>query len=347
MTTAAPGSPEFGLKLAMAGSSTVNPTPGLGAPLLLTTTLPLLAAKGSTATMLLFDQLVMAAAWPLKVTVPALAPKLVPVMVMLAPGSALDGDRAVMPGCTPNAIPLLGIPFTVTTTFPVKAAPAGTDVVMDPELQLVTVARAPSMLTLLLPWAGLKFAPVIVSGAPTVPEVADKLEIPGAVPTVTSLPAREGSPMLTLMLRENTGSIIPTVKLTPLLCSPPLLTTTLPVVTELGTVATMLESDQLDAVAVWPLKVTVPALLPKLLPAIVTTAPGAPLAGLRLLMVGTSTVKLAPLLGNDPAVTTTFPLAAPLGTLMLMLALDQLELLDPRSRSGPLWSHSIWRGRIA
>jgi hypothetical protein len=89
----------------------------------------------------------------------------------------------------------------------------------------------------------------------------------------------------------------------------------------------MLESDHAVVVALWPLKVTVPAVLPKLLPEIVIEAPGEPLVGLRLLIVGTSTVNPAPLLCSEPAVTITLPLLAPLGTFALMLVFDQLEIV--------------------
>jgi len=114
-----------------------------------------------------------------------------------------------------------------------------------------------------------------------------------------------------------------TAKTDPLLCSPPLLTTTLPVVAPVGTATTILVSDQLVIVADCPLKVTVPALAPKLVPVIVIEAPGAPLDGVRLVMAGASTVKAIPLLDNVPAVTTTLPFVAPLGTTAVMLVLVQ------------------------
>jgi len=61
---------------------------------------------------------------------------------------------------------------------------------------------------------------------------------------------------------------------------------------------------QLVTVAAVKLKLTVllPWLLPKLDPAIVTDAPTAPDAGVRLAMVGAgTTVKLTPLLSSPPA----------------------------------------------
>lgn len=72
-----------------------------------------------------------------------------------------------------------------------------------------------------------------------------------------------------------------TVKLTPLPCTPPLLvTTTGPLLAPLGTIAVMLVPDHVEIVAPAPLKLTVPAVLPKELPEMLTEAPGSPLAGL-------------------------------------------------------------------
>jgi len=75
--------------------------------------------------------------------------------------------------------PLLAIPPTVTTTFPV-VAPDGTDVTRPVALQLVTVAVVPLNLTELAPCVDPKFVPVIVTAVPTGPELVDKLEIDGA-----------------------------------------------------------------------------------------------------------------------------------------------------------------------
>jgi|SRR5215470_10022935 len=78
-----------------------------------------------------------------------------------------------------------------------------------------------------------------------------------------------------------------TVKATPLLAIPLLpVTTTLPVLASVGTDVLMLPSLQLETVAVTPLKVTVPAVDPKLDPEIVTAAPALPDVGDKLLMFG-------------------------------------------------------------
>jgi hypothetical protein len=72
---------------------------------------------------------------------------------------------------------------------------------------------------------------VIVTAEPTTPEVGFKLVMLGA------------------------GTV--TVKLTPLLATPPTVTTTLPVVAPAGTEVTILVALQLVTVAIVPLKVTV------------------------------------------------------------------------------------------
>jgi hypothetical protein len=157
----------------------------------------------------------------------------------------------------------------------------------------------PLNVTLPLPWLEPKFEPDMVTVVPTVPDVGERLEMLGAATTV---------------------------KLTPLLATPPAaVTTTLPVVAPDGTTAVMLLALQLEIVAVFPLKATLPLpwLGPKFDPAITTDAPTAPVLGVKLLMLGAAvTVKETPLLVPPPlplTVTTTFPVVAPLGTVAVML----------------------------
>ena len=74
-------------------------------------------------------------------------------------------------GATVNSTPLLAVPNTVTTTFPV-VAPAGTVTTMLVALQLVTVVAAiPLNVTVLVPCVAPKFVPVMVIDTPTAPEV--------------------------------------------------------------------------------------------------------------------------------------------------------------------------------
>jgi len=79
-----------------------------------------------------------------------------------------------------------------------------------------------------------------------------------------------------------------TVKPTPLLATPPTVTTTFPVVAPLGTGATTLVALQLVGVATVPLNVTVlvPCVVPKFVPPIVTNTPTGPEVGERLVTVG-------------------------------------------------------------
>jgi hypothetical protein len=130
---------------------------------------------------------------------------------------------------TVKLTPLLATPPTVTTTFPV-VAPVGTDVTRLVALQLVTIAAVLLNVTVLLPCVEPKFVPVIVSAVPTDPEVVERLVILGV------------------------GT---TVKPTPLLATPPTVTTTFPVVAPVGTDVTRLTALQLVTVAAVPLNVIV------------------------------------------------------------------------------------------
>jgi len=123
-----------------------------------------------------------------------------------------------------------------------------------------------------------------------------------------------------------------TVKLLPLLLTPPTFTTTLPVVAPDGTVTAMLVSLQEVAVAVVPLNFTVlvPCVAPKLVPVIVTGAVTAPEVTERLVMLGDDepvTVNVTPLLEVPPLDTTTGPVVAPAGTAAVIAVLVQFDVL--------------------
>src|SRR5208337_2279785 len=110
-------------------------------------------------------QLVGVAAIPLNLTVlvPCVAPKFAPVIVTDAPTNPEVGFKLVMLGAgtvTVKLTPFLVTPPTVTTTFPV-VAPVGTGA------------------TMLVPCVAPKFAPVIVTDAPTNPEVGFRLVMLG------------------------------------------------------------------------------------------------------------------------------------------------------------------------
>jgi hypothetical protein len=126
----------------------------LATPPTVTTTFPVVAPAGTGTTMLLADQVVGAAAMPLKVTVldPWLAPKLLPLIVTAVAIGPLDGDRLVSVGVgmTVNESPLLASPPTATTTLPL-VAPTGTGTTMLVADQDVGVAAVPLNVTVLVP----------------------------------------------------------------------------------------------------------------------------------------------------------------------------------------------------
>ncbi len=118
-----------------------------------------------------------------------------------------------------------------------------------------------------------------------------------------------------------------TVKFTALLARPPTVTTTFPLVAPAGTGTVMLVALQLVGVAAVPLNVTVlvPCDAPKFAPPIVTDVPTVPELGVKLVMLGgTRTVKLTPLLDAPLTVTTTLPVVAPVGTGAVILVALQL-----------------------
>jgi hypothetical protein len=125
------------------------------------------------------------------------------------------------------------------------------------------VAVVPLNLTVLPVPPVPKFAPAIVIELPTAPCVGVRLVMLG---------------------------VASTLKLLPLLATLETVTTTLPVVVPVGTVVTILVALQQvpQTVAVLPLNfiVLVPWLDPKLVPVMVTEAPTAPDAGLRVVIAG-------------------------------------------------------------
>jgi len=265
---------------------------------------PAAAPFGTEIIILVPFQLAGVSAAPPKVTVlvPCEVPKFAPEIVIDVPTGPDMGLRPVMLGgiLTVKFTPLLATPPTVTTTLPV-VAPVGTGTAMLVALQLVGVAAVPLKVTVLVPCVAPKLDPVIVSEVPAAPEVGFRLVMLG-------------------------GGM--TVKVVPLLATPPTVTTTFPVVAPVGTGTAMLVALQLVGVAAVPLNVTVlvPCEAPKLAPVIVTDVPTNPDVGLRLVMLGAGvvTVKFTVLLATLPTVTTTPPEVAPAGTGTVMLVAPQL-----------------------
>src|SRR5580704_17241825 len=149
---------------------------------------------------------------------------------------------------TVNAKPLLAVPDTMTTTFPV-VAPLGTGTTMLVAVQFVGAPAVPLKLTVLVPCVAPKLAPVIVTLAPTNPDAGFTL----------------------VML----GAGVVTVKLALLLATPPTVTTMLPVVAPTGTGTAMLDALQVVGVPAVPLKLTalVPCVAPKVALVLVRVAP--------------------------------------------------------------------------
>jgi hypothetical protein len=134
--------------------------------------------------MLVVLQIAAVAVVPLNFTVldPCVAPKFAPLIVTDVPTTPEVGFMLLMLGAgtgTVKLTPLLAAPPTVTTTLPV-VAPAGTGTAMLVALQLVGVAPIPLKVTLLVPWVAPKFAPVIVTGVPSTPDVGFRLVMLGA-----------------------------------------------------------------------------------------------------------------------------------------------------------------------
>jgi len=159
---------------------TVKVTPLLACPFTVTTTGPVAAPAGTGAAMLPALQLVGVVAMPLKVTVlvPWFAPNVLPAIVTDVPTPPDVGDKLLIFGVTVKLTPLLICPFTVTTTEPV-VAPAGTAATILVALHELGVAVTPLNFTVLLPWVAPKVVPVIVTDAPTGPDVGETLVIAG------------------------------------------------------------------------------------------------------------------------------------------------------------------------
>ena len=98
-----------------------------------------------------------------------------------------------------------------------------------------------------------------------------------------------------------------TVKLIPLLATPPTVTTTFPVDAPVGTGVVMLVALQPVGDAVIPLNLTVlvPCVAPKFAPAIVTDVPTAPEVGFKLAMLGAGVALFT--LTETPVLVAVFP----------------------------------------
>ena len=176
MATDVPTAAEAGVMPVMVGTVTVKGTALLATPpLVVTTTLPLVAPKGTVTTMEL-DPHVNNVAWvPLKVILPAVAPNPDPEMVTVELMEFDEGDTEVIVGpvVTVNDTALLVALPTLTVTLPV-VAPVGTCTTIEVLVHVVNVVAAVVLnLTELEPRVLPKPEPVMVTLLPTAPEVGD------------------------------------------------------------------------------------------------------------------------------------------------------------------------------
>ena len=165
--------------------------------------------------MLVALQLAGVAVTPLNFTVlvPCVVPKFAPLIVTDVPTTPDVGFRLVMlggGGVTAKFIPLLATPPTVTTTFPV-VAPVGTAATMLAVLQLDGVAAVPLNFTVLMPCVAPKFAPLIVTDAPTTPDDGFTLVILGGElpPALPGLKAAKAAPQLSGAPRTAPADTVP------------------------------------------------------------------------------------------------------------------------------------------
>lgn len=272
--------------------TTVNGTPLLTTPPTVTTRFPVLSPLGNVKTIWPCDQVVVSPTdVPLILTVlaPWLMPKLDPATCITWPAPAVGGYTAAIVGVvkTVNCTPLLATPPTVTTKFPELSPPGCVKAMAFCDQSIACPTDAPLIVSVLVPWLGPKFDPVICMTCPVPPAVGPTLVIVGAETTV---------------------------KGTALLAIPDAVTTTLPVVAPAGTGTTIVVGFQLVGVAAVPLNVTllVPTIGPKFIPSIVTKVPTAPEARDSVLMTGAMKVpwyssaleRAAPLLFSPPTIRT-------------------------------------------
>ncbi len=214
-----------------------------------------------------------AALTPLNVT--AVAPvKFVPPICTLVPTGPAAGVKLVMVGglggvaVTVKAPGLVAVPAAVVTLTDPVVAPAGTVVWMVVSEITEKAALTPLNFTAVAP---VKFVPLICTLVPTGPVAGVKLVMVGGF-----------------------GGVAVTVKAPGLVAVPaPVVTLTDPVVAPAGTVVWMVVSEVREKAALTPLNFTAVAPV-KFVPLICTLVPTGPVAGVKLVMVGGSSVPAFP-----------------------------------------------------
>lgn len=309
--TLAPTRPLDGLKLVMSGVGITIKLVALVivTPLTVIVILPVDAPTGTIAVILVVVDPTTSAVTSLNFTTlsEGVALKLVPEMVTVAPAAPLNGLNSVIVGVASTVkskLLVTVILFKVREIFPV-VAPAGTVAVILVDVEAVTMVATPLNMITLFAGVVLKLVPVIVTEALTAPPVGAKLIIVGV---------------------GNTVKFVELVIVTPLT-----LTEIGPFTAPGGTIAVMLVDDDEVTSAITPLNETIllAAIVLKLVPVIVTTAPAAPFRGLKLDIVGEgNTVKFVELITFTPlTVSVISPVIAPAGTVVIMLVGVDAEIM--------------------
>lgn len=315
ITTLVPTGPEVGVKLVMVGAGGVVIVKSVllvaTPPGVMTVIGPVVAPAGTLNTLICESVTTEKLNWltgtPLNRT--ALAPvKLVPLICTLEPGTPLVGENVVMVGAGIVKFALLvAVPPGVVTAMGPAVARLGTVAVICVPESTVNDATTPLKVTEVAP---VKFVPVIVTCVPTTPLSGEKLTMVGA----------------------GTAS---TVKFVALVAVPAgVVTAMAPVVAPAGTAATISVAEFTKNEAGTPLKVT-PVAPVKFVPVIVTGVPTGPLPGVKLVIVGAGTMKVAPVAVPLDVVTVTGPLLAPKGTEVVICVAESTlkKALTPLKRT--------------
>jgi hypothetical protein len=237
IVTELPTGPDDGVRLVIPGL-TVKFTVLLGTPPTVTMTgaAPSPRLVGTLKPMLELPQLVGVTETPptVRVLVPCVEPKFVPVMVTAMPTPPDEGERLAIPGVTLKLTLALENPPTVTMT---GAAPSpsvgGTGTAMLPLLQLVGVTATPPTVTVLAPCVAPKLVPAIVIDVPTGPDAGVRLVMPGLTPKFTPGLEKPLTVTTTLVLPAarplgTTTAMLPAFQLVVVATSPPMVTLLVP-----------------------------------------------------------------------------------------------------------------------
>jgi len=303
MVTVAPAAPLKGLKLVIVGVASTVKSELLETviPFNVSVIFPVVAPVGTVVLMLEEVAAVTTLVTPLNLItlLAGVVLKFVPVMLTVAPGAPLSGVKLTIDGVGKIVkLPVLVMvtPLVVTETGPV-AVPAGTVTVMVVAVEAVTVATTPLKDTALLVGVVLKFVPFIVTVAPTAPDEGLRLVMVGLGNTVKS-------DVLVMVMLFTVTEI-------------------LPVVAPVGTMTVMLVfvDDVTAAIVLLNLTIWSVGVVLKFVPLMITSAPAAPVVGLKLVIVGvgntTKSEVLVPV--TPPTVTEIFPVLAPAGTTVVIL----------------------------